>query len=140
MRHGAGAVDGGKVIKAAKPNTVKNWLAHHGADIEKGEAILFKAVGADFKSPRQADYTPGTETVAPDWDGGSQECGKGLHFSPAPAMALEFNADAKRFVACAVKLKDIAIHPDGEFPQKCKARACRNLYEVDIHGRKVGNK
>ena len=62
----------------------------------------------------------------------------GLHFSPHPKMALDFNPTAKRFVACQVKLSDIAVHPDGSYPQKIKAKGCCGpVVEVDRNGKPV---
>ena len=78
---------------------------------------------------------PGSAPLAPDWDGGEQECGKGLHFSPVPQMTLEFTKNAEKFVACPVALLDMAVHADGIYPQKVKARGCCGpVYEVDIDG------
>lgn len=85
------------------------------------------------------NYTPGTSPTAPDWDGGEAECGGGLHFSPAPAMTLEFHSKAKKFVACPIKLKDIVVHPDGSYPHKIKAKGVTGgkCYEVDREGKTV---
>lgn len=53
-------------------------------------------------------------------------------------MALEFHDSAKRFAACPVNLKDIAVHPDGQMPQKVKAKACcAPVWEVDRRGNKI---
>ena len=48
------------------------------------------------------------------------------------AMARAFHSAAVKYVACPVRLTDIAIHPDGDYPQKCKAsRVCVPIYEVE---------
>ena len=106
--------------------------------IVNGVVVLYKGVGTDYKSIRGGDYTPGTKPEAYDWDGGKQECGRGLHFSPSPMHTLEFNSCVKKFIACPVKAKDIVIHPDGQFPQKVKAKCCcAPVWEVDIDGNRI---
>src|SRR5574341_50999 len=82
----AGAtVEGGKQTFVQR-STPAEWCDYYGVAVVNGVATVFKAVGDDYRSPRGADYTPGTTPVAPDWDGGIAECGGGLHFSPTPAM------------------------------------------------------
>ena len=115
-----------------------NWCFYYGVEPSDGVVVLYKAVDGAFKSPRGFVYHPGTTIYAPDWDGGKEECGGGLHFSPSPRMAKEFFAEATRFVACPVALIDMATHANGYYPQKCKARAvCLPMWEVDIDGNRV---
>ncbi len=54
-------------------------------------------------------------------------------------MAREFYSDAKKYCACGVRLKDMAVHFDGgEYPQKCKAsKVSVACVEVDITGNPV---
>lgn len=52
-------------------------------------------------------------------------------------MTLRFANEAKRFVACKVAIKDIAVHKDAQYPDKIKAQKCRNLYECDLDGNKI---
>jgi hypothetical protein len=136
--HGKGAkVTGGSQTKVLlrKP---KEWCDYYGVAVKGGTATLFKALNVDFTSPHGLLYAPGSTVEAPDWDGGKQECGGGLHFSPAPAMAREFHTGAIKYVACPVRLTDMAVHPYGEYPQKCKARRiCKPIYEVDVDGERV---
>ena len=41
-------------------------------------------------------------------------------------------------MACPVALKDIAVHPDGDYPQKVKARGCcAPVWEVDRNGKEL---
>ena len=138
MIHGkAKTLKGGKHTQAFKPKTPKEWCEHYGVDVTKGVAVLYKALNADFISPRGMSYAPGTIPIAPDWDGGKAECGGGLHFSPHPKMALAFNPGAKLFAACPVKLTDIAVHPDGDYPEKVKAsKCCASVWQVDRNGKK----
>ena len=139
MAHGkAEKMTGGKRVKAIKPKTAKAWCVFYGVQVKAGIALLFKAVQDNFHSPHGANYAPGETPKASDWDKGEKECGGGLHFSPTPRHALSFFSDAKKFVACGVKLSKIVIHPDGSYPDKCKApRVVTPCYEVDRDGNPV---
>jgi hypothetical protein len=130
-------VKGGQVIELEAPDisTPAKWCAYYGVTPKRGVAILFKALDENFEASHGMLYTPGSEPAAPDWDGGERECGRGLHFSPTPGHALEFAPEAKRFVACPVKLTSIVVHPDGTYPQKIKAPGvCGPVVEVDRLG------
>ncbi len=139
MRHSAeNKISGGQILEAHKPKTGQEWCDFYGVTVEDGVAILFKAVGASFATRNGVAYVPGTEPSAPDWDGGKAECGGGLHFSPHPKMAREFNRGAKHFVACPVRVEDIAVHPDGSMPEKIKAPRCAAaVWEVDVKGVRI---
>jgi hypothetical protein len=133
-------VKGGQVIELEPPDisTPAKWCAYYGVTVKRGVATLFKALDSNFGASHGMTYTPGSEPTAPDWDGGVKECGGGLHFSPTPGHALEFALEAKRFVACPVKLTDIVIHPNGTYPQKIKAPGvCGPVVEVDRFGEPV---
>ena len=131
---GDATVDGGKQTRVARSTPVE-WCDYYGVSVTDSIAILYKGLNADFVSMWGLSYVPGSAPVAPDWDGGEQECGKGLHFSPNPRMTLEFVENAKKFVACPVALSDMAVQVGGLYPQKVKARACCGpVYEVDIDG------
>ena len=142
MRHGKSrSPEGGRVLEANRPSTPTDWCDHYGVAVENGIATLYKAVDEDFSTDRARSvgisYAPGQAPVAPDWDGGERECGGGLHASPHPKMALEFNA-GKHFIACPVRLEDIAVHPDGNYPQKVKFKGCAApCYEVDRDGKPI---
>jgi hypothetical protein len=143
MRHGpAKSLDGGRVLEANKPSTPADWCDHYGVAVENGVATLYKALDEDFSTDRarakNISYAPGQTPAAPDWDGGVEECGGGLHASPHPKMALEFNSTAKRFAACPVKLEGISVHPDGYYPHKVKfSGCCAPCYEVDRNANPV---
>jgi hypothetical protein len=137
LLHGGATADGGIQIDATI-RTPAAWCEYYGARVVDGVATLYKAVGGDFRSPRGADYSPGLLPVAPDWDGGREEFGGGLHFSPTPTMALAFHEYAERVVACAVALSDMCVHEDAEHPQKIKARGCCGpCVEVDRQGNPI---
>jgi hypothetical protein len=133
------SVKGGIKVNREKPNDAKSWCLHYGIKPNRGIVVLFKAVDSNYKANyNQFDYTPGTKPTAPDWDGGITECGGGLHFSPTPWMALQFNSSATKFVACPIKLSDIVVHPNGQYPEKVKAKGCcKPCYECDIDGNPV---
>jgi hypothetical protein len=139
MRHGLGAVvSGAAVTEATRPGTAAEWCAYYGVPVEDGVATLYKAVDDNFASYHGGTYRPGSEPIAPDWDGGERECGGGLHFSPRPTLALAAPADDMRFVACPVRLEDIAFRPDFNYPDKVKAsRVCAPVYEVHEDGTPV---
>jgi len=139
-RHSSAAVViGGTVIEVRRPVTAVEWAAFYGAKLDGATLLVYKAVRADYRSAHGFLYQPGTTVEAPDWDAGCAECGGGLHFSPHPAMALEFDPQATRFVACPVALEDIrAPQKDDEYPHKIKARrTCGPIYEVDRTGKPV---
>ena len=135
--HGTGAeVKGGRQI-CVRFKTVQDWCDYYGVEIKNGVAILYKALNDDFTSPYGLSYAPGSQPVAPDWDGGQVECGGGLHFSPSPAMAMEFHASATKYVGCPVAVHECAVNPDGAYPQKVKAkRCCGPVFEVDRIGKR----
>jgi hypothetical protein len=134
----AATVSGGRVTDAVRFATPQEWCEYYGVEVNDGVAILFKAVDEDFNSYHGMSYRPGTEPRAPDWDGGERECGGGLHFSPRPTFALPRPTDSMRFVACPVRLEDIVVFPQGDYPDQVKAPAvCAPVYEVDEDGTPV---
>ena len=129
------------VLPTPKIETASDWCDYYGVSVEGDIAILYKAVGDDYRSHRGFLYQPGTRVECQDWDGGKEECGGGLHFSPSPGAALNFNPDAKRFMACPVALADIVVHKNAEYPAKIKAqRSCGPCLEVDIDGNRIEQK
>jgi hypothetical protein len=131
-------IEGGKQTKY-QIRTAEAWCDYYGIPVVDGVATLYKALHEDFRSPHDFSYRPGTSPEADDWDGGQEECGGGLHFSPSPIAAAEFLADARRFVACPVALADMRPPADDDdYPQKVKARrVCGPIIEVDRYGRPV---
>ena len=118
-------------------STPKAWCEYYGIQIKGQKALLFKGLRSDFKSARNGDYTPGTIPICEDWDGGKLECGKGYHLSPHPQMTKEF-CTPEKFVAGWVSFKDMAVHPDGDCPQKCKIhKYAEPVWECDEHGERV---
>lgn len=122
-------------------STPKKWCEYYGVEYDDTYALVFKAVGPNFATTQRGfAYVPGTTPSAPDWDGGEQECGRGLHFSPSPGHAEYFHDSlvTVRFVACPVLLTEVAVHPDGDYPEKVKApRVALPCWEVDRGGKPV---
>ena len=105
--------------------TAAKWCAEHHVKVVRGIATVYKAVRADLKSSRGGDYSLDIVPEAKDWDGGKAECGGGLHFSPHPLDAWQFDPSATRFLACKVRLTDMrAPKASDEYPHKIKARGC----------------
>jgi hypothetical protein len=141
LLRGKGAKVKGGIVRRVKVSTPAEWCAYYGVEVKGKVAVLFKALNEDFRSPHGIAYSPGSTPVAPDWDGGKAECGGGLHFSPCPQMAREFHESATRYCACPVALKDIAVHPDGQLPQKVKAKGCcAPVWECDVDGKGIESK
>src|SRR6266849_1780905 len=92
-----GQIAGGVVIAVQRPTTVEDWCAFYGIPVTDGIAVLFKAVRDDYRSSHGLLYSPGTQPEAPDWDGGRDECGGGIHFSFHPSAARDFDQKATRF-------------------------------------------
>jgi hypothetical protein len=129
---------GGVQIDYQSPQSLAEWFEEYGVAPVDGIAILYKAVGSDFKSERGGDYTPGTTPKSDAWNT-TQECGQGLHFCGTPHHALGFYLEAKRFVACPVAVESIAFTANGNYPTKVKAPCvvAPGCYEVDINGKKL---
>ncbi|MDR7257835.1 hypothetical protein J2X47_002015 [Sphingomonas sp. BE270] len=133
----ASHIEGGKqtVIDLSTP---ADWCDYYGVPVQDGVATVYKAVGANYMSKWGADYTPGTMPQAPDWDGGARECGKGLHFSPSPRATHRFVHRPTHYLECRIALEDMAVHFDGDYPEKCKAKGvCAPLIEVDVNGKPI---
>jgi hypothetical protein len=134
----APTINGGVLLERPVIDNAEIWLEYHGVPVVDGVATLFKAVDDDYRSPKGFSYVPGTTPTAPDWDGGKEECGGGLHFCPSPAVAGTFMTGAAHYVACPVRVDDIAVHHPATYPMKIKAPGCAGpVYEVDISGKAI---
>ncbi len=134
-------IEGAGFIQHVDQSTPRAWCEHYGVEIREFDgvecAILFKGLDENFTAKwREFKYLPGTTPACDDWDP-KVECGRGLHFSPSCGHTREFIV-ASKWVACPVKLEDIVVHPDGTYPQKCKApRLHAPCWEVDRDGEPV---
>jgi hypothetical protein len=137
-----GPITGGVVIAVEIPKTAEDWCAYYGATVTNGVAVLYKGVADDYRSGHGFLYTPGTMPEAPDWDGGRNECGGGLHFCATPGATLQFMSLATRFLACPVAIADLrAPHLSDSSPEKIKARRiCGPIVEVDRSGKPLTSK
>ncbi len=131
--------DGGIQIRVPEISTPKEWCDFYGVKIEENRTVtLFKATDENYSTSNGVTYQPGTMPQAPDWDGGKAECGGGLHFAFHPLVALRFKLDAKKFVACPVRLDDIVVHKNAQYPDKIKAKGvCAPVWEVDKEGKRI---
>jgi hypothetical protein len=121
-------------------STALDWCAYHGVAVDDGVAVVYKAVRDDYRSAHGLSYAPGLVPEACDWDGGKEECGGGLHFSPTPTGGLAFDAEATRFIACPVAVVDMRPPQNTDrCPGKIKAwRCCGSVHEVCRDGRPIG--
>jgi len=139
--HKGAKCNGGIQLVAKQITNATDWLEYYDVKPTRGMAILYKAVDSDYSTSharaKNIFYKPGETPEAPDWDP-KPECGRGLHFSPSPMAALQFNSDATKFVACPVKVSEIVIHENPEYPSKVKApRVYKPCYEVDRYGNPI---
>jgi hypothetical protein len=128
------SIEGGTVVQVPPVTTAEAWCDYYGVEVQDGIAMVYKAVNDAYRSGYDFPYTPGSIPVASDWDGGRAECGGGLHFSPTPIAAKDFNNGATRFLACPVRLTDIrAPKANDSHPSKIKASGCCGpVVEVDL--------
>jgi hypothetical protein len=132
-------VEGGVVIDITDLDldNPATWAAYKGLDVTDGKAIVYKAVDAALNAGHRwtlTAYPIGGTVEAPDWQS-DDKCGHGLHFSPHPHLAHGYytgEPGQERYLACEIDLTETVILDD-----KVKARACRVVHEVDIHGRQV---
>jgi hypothetical protein len=130
-------VEGGVLIDVRNLDLedAATWCAHHGVKIRDGRAVLYKALEDDLTTGRQFGhptvYTAGSDLVCPDWRD-DNDCGGGLHLSPAPSHARQYNLDATRYMRCTAALDDLRPILDSASAPKCKVRALRVEAEVDL--------
>jgi hypothetical protein len=103
---------------------------------------LYKAVDDEFISSRSFAYIPDTKPKCDDWDPDpGRPCGGGLHFCPAPSIALAYNESATKFVACPIKVDSIVVYQNDQdnIPDKVRApNVAKPVWECDINGDPVG--
>ena len=127
-------ITGGVIINVPDPDTLTpaDWCDYYGVTVTRGQALLYKAVDDDYSTsharPAGIFYTAGAKVVAPDWDT-VPECGNGLHCSPRPFLARDYNAIATRYVQVRCKVADMVVIGD-----KVKVPALTVVGECDIDG------
>jgi len=130
-------ITGGILISIRRAETPADWCEFYGVHVARGIATLFKAVEDDWKGTNKhpgITYEPGSKPEAPDWNP-TATCGKGLHLSPRPFMALWYCPNATRYVACPVRMSEMVLLDD-----KVKVRRlAKPTFEVDIDGEPVAS-
>jgi hypothetical protein len=131
-------LSGGVVIDLTELDLTDSatWIEFHRVNVTDGQAALFKAVDQDFvagQGHRPTSYTVGSTVVADDWEP-IRECGNGLHFGAAPTLAKSYyqGSGEPRFLEVSVPVEGLVVLGD-----KCKARSCTVVREVDLWGRTV---
>jgi len=132
-----GKISGGVIIEVPDPATLTpaDWCGYYGIAVARGAAVLYKAVDDDYSTNQARTagifYKPGLKVTAPDWQP-TAECGDGLHVSPRPFMARNYNKAATRYVAVKCKLADLVV-----IDNKAKVSALTVVSECDVHGNEV---
>jgi len=137
-RYGSSKIDipGATILEPPEVKTAEEWLDYYGIEVKKGVAVLYKAVDDEFISSRNFAYKPGTKPKCDDWDPSPDRlCGGGLHFCPAPSVALAYNSDATKFVACPVKVDSIVVYESAHVSDKVRApEVAKTVWECTING------
>jgi len=131
-------VKGGVVIDVTGVDkTAANWIEHHGIEVRDGKAVLYKAVRDDLRSSHGMPYPLGETVTTPDWRD-DQSCGGGLHLSPHPRMARDYDDSATRYLQVLVDAERLRPIPGGYYDSpKCKVQSCVVVAEVTIDGEPV---
>jgi hypothetical protein len=139
LHSGGARIDGGVLIDhtTLDESVPSVWAAYHGAQITGDTVTVYKAVRADLESAHGTLYEIGSEVSCDDWLD-TDECGNGLHFSPSPAQASDYDSQATRWLECTVALSDLRPLTDGD-TAKAKAPRAVVVREVDIAGRALSS-
>jgi hypothetical protein len=128
-------LDGGVLIDLTKLDlyNLGDFIDYHGVKTDGDELIVYKAVDENWQAGhgyRTTDYLVGTTVEAPDWQA-TKECGNGLHFGSTPAVAAAYGGRT-HLLECRIQKADTVALGD-----KLKAKSCRVIREVDIHGEAI---
>ncbi len=130
-----GTIIGNQIIPA------KQWLEKCGVKVStRGYCVLYKSVKKDYTTRNGVTFKPNTYHKADDWDAAStDECGKGIHYSPTIAQARQFRDEVDgHYIACRVKVSDMADLPAfAEYPDKIRAKGGYALFEVDKDEKRI---
>jgi hypothetical protein len=136
--HGANVEVEGGIQTQAVLKTSQDWCDYYGVDVDAdGLATVYKGVRADYGSFHDSGFKwlPGTSPKAPQFD--EHECSHGLHFSPTPRHTLTHHT-AEKFLACKIRIADMLVFFEGDYPHKCKApEVAAPVWEVDIDGKVI---
>lgn len=143
QHHRNADITGGNIIAVpsdADRTETATWLDHYGVPVTNGRATLYKAVGKDlyagYDHGRPTRYTVGATVTAEDWRP-DNECGGGLHVSPAPHHAASYRTGSRvvRYMRVTADVEYLQPIENGSGEPKCKARTVVVEAEVDEFGR-----
>ncbi len=124
-----------KIIKTAQYKednfSIQKFIDIYAVEQDGEDLILYKSVKDDYTDfyTGKIKYEIGKKIVAPDWDDKyKEECGKGLHLSPTPYFALQFNNG--KVLKCKVKRKDCRTVKSPTYPHKVRCRQAEVIEEV----------
>jgi hypothetical protein len=132
---------GGVLIRVRPVRTLREWCDYWNAKVtgtgKTATVRLYKATLAGHKSPHGMTYVPGTTVTAPDWDGGTAECGYGLHACSDPILSAGYvSATVQHYVVLSVRLTDCRKpQVSDSYPNKLKFRTCKVVTECDAWGK-----
>jgi hypothetical protein len=139
LHSGRARVDGGHLIDHTTVNQHDpgSWCDYHGVTTAEVDGIavatLYKAVRDDLRSAHGFAYPIGETVACDDWrDDG--DCGHGLHASPHPHLAADYDSHATRYLEVQVALAELRPLP-GAGAAKCKMPRLTVVAEVDQHAR-----
>jgi hypothetical protein len=128
-------LDGGVLIDLTKLDlyNLDDFIDYHGVKTDGDELIVYKAVDENWQAGhgyRTTDYLVGTTVEAPDWQA-TKACGNGLHFCSTPSVAAAYGGRTHLLECRIPKADTVALH------DKLKAKSCRVIREVSIHGEAI---
>jgi hypothetical protein len=86
---------------------------------ENGPIVLYKSVQDDFTDFHTGKIKYDGIVECPDWDPNpDRECGGGLHLSPTPGFALDYNTG--KLLRCEVMPEDISVYPYNITKVRCR--------------------
>jgi len=121
-----------KTKKVVETYSINYFIDKWNVEKENNYLILYKSVNpknnTDFYTGG-VKYDIGKTVIAPDWDSKyTGECGKGLHLSPTPFMALQFNNG--KVLKCRVKKSDCRMIKNPTYPTKIRCKQVEVIEEV----------
>ena len=139
LHSGRATITGGVLIDHTTVDLTNTttWAGYHGCRTDGDHLVAYKAVRDDYRSQRGTTYLPGTTATCDDFTD-VDECGGGLHFSPTPAQAKDYDREATRFVELRVPTSAVRTITGAGTP-KAKAQTVTCVREVDLHGRPVSD-
>ncbi len=115
--------------------SIKKFLDKYNVEkLDTRNVIFYKSVKGvggkyvDFFTGK-VEYKIGKWIKAPDWDDEfNGECGHGLHLSPTPIMALDFNVGGV-VLKCKVRIADCKTVKSPQLPIKIR---CKKVFPIEV--------